>query len=329
MIQHSVKSSQSAVLGIDGGGTRSLAVAVGLNGQTMATAEAGSLNFFGAGLAEARRNLERLVKSIERQLPAKTRITRVVVGCAALFADATDEESEALCRGILPGARTRVMSDCQTAWFGATLGRPGVVMVAGTGSIVLAQSGTGKLCRVGGWGHILGDEGSAYWIALESVKAAIAASEGRGPNTTLVRSVREWFAVRQLTELVPIIHQPGFAKDKFAALSGFLAGSRAPSDTIFHRICRRAGEALARQTLAAARAAGMKMKMLPVHLVGGVVEKNSLVRQSLIAALKKKRGVRVSRPALSPVLGAAALALRDAGTELTPAVVKRLAASHR
>jgi hypothetical protein len=73
----------------------------------------------------------------------------------------------------------------------------------------------------------------------------------------------------------------------------------------------------------------MKMKTLPVHLVGGVVEENSLVRQSLIATLKKKRRVRVSRQALPPVLGAAALALRDAGIELTPAVVKRLAASRR
>src|SRR5689334_3015054 len=89
MIQHRMKSGQTAVLGIDGGGTRSLAVAVDLKGKILATAKAGSLNFFAAGLAEARQNLKRLVNSVDRQLPTKTRVTRAVVGCAALFTDAT------------------------------------------------------------------------------------------------------------------------------------------------------------------------------------------------------------------------------------------------
>ena len=329
VIQRRMKSSQTAVLGIDGGGTRSLAVATDLKGKILAAAKAGSLNFFGAGLAEARQNLKRLVNSVDRQLPTKTHVTRVVVGCAALFTDATDAEKRRLCGGILPGSGTRVVSDCQTAWFGATLGEPGVVVVAGTGSIVLAQSRTGELCRIGGWGHIVGDEGSAYWIALESVKAAIAANEGRGPNTSLARHVCGWFGVNELMELVPIIHQSGFAKEKVAALSGFLAAGRARRDPVFRRICRRAGQALAGQTLAAAKAAGLKMKPLPVHPVGGVVERNSLVRKSLIASLKKKRSVRVCRPALSPVLGAAALALRDAGIELSPMLMKQLAASCR
>ncbi|HXT40458.1 MAG TPA: BadF/BadG/BcrA/BcrD ATPase family protein [Candidatus Angelobacter sp.] len=324
-----MKSGQTAVLGIDGGGTRSLAVAVDLDGQILATAKAGSLNFFGAGLAEAQQNLKRLISSIDRQLPTKTRVTRVVVGCAALFTDATDAEKRRLCGGIVPESRTRVVSDCQTAWFGATLGRPGVVVVTGTGSIVLTQSRTGELCRIGGWGHILGDEGSAYWIALESVKAAVLATERRGPNTSLARHVCDWFGVNELVELIPIIHQSGFAKEKFAALSGFLADGRARRDLVFRRICRRAGQALAGQTLAAAKVAGLKIKSLPVHLVGSVVERNSLVRKSLIAALEKERSVRVCRPALSPVLGAAALALRDAGIELSPMLTKQLAASYR
>ena len=169
-----MKRNDPAFIGLDGGGTHSFAIAVDSAGRKLATAKAGSLNFFGSGLPSARRNLKKLAASLKRQLPPETQIDRIVVGCAALFSDATNAEKEKLCRGILPLERTRVVSDCQTACFGATLGRPGVVIIAGTGSIVVAQNEDGRQKRVGGWGHILGDAGSAYWMAVEAVKAAIA-----------------------------------------------------------------------------------------------------------------------------------------------------------
>ena len=324
-----MKQNRPVFIGIDGGGTRSLVVAIDRDGLVLAAAEAGSLNFFGAGLTEARRNLSRLVKSVERQLPAKTRVRRAVVGCAAFFTEATEEEKKTLCGGILPLARTRVISDCQTACHGATLGRPGVVVIAGTGSIVLAQNKTGEPHRVGGWGHILGDEGSAYWIAVESVKAAIATHERPGKKTTLGNQIRDWFRVKRLTELVPIIYQPRFTKEKFAALAGFIAANGGLNDEVFRQICRRAGQMLAAQALAAAREVGLKLKPLPVYPIGGVIEQNALVHDSFIAALKRAQSIQLCPPQLPPVLGAAALALSDAGISLTPTRAKRMAASYR
>src|SRR5438309_7714334 len=153
-----MKRTESAFIGLDGGGTHSLAIAVDSAGRKLAAAKAGSLNFLGSGLPSARRNLKKLAESLVREL---SQIDRIVVGCAALFSDATKAEKENLCRGILPLERTRVVSDCQTACFGATLGRPGTVIIAGTGSIALAQNEAGQHKRVGGWGHIVGDAGSA------------------------------------------------------------------------------------------------------------------------------------------------------------------------
>src|SRR5213075_184714 len=150
-----MKRNEPAFIGIDGGGTHSFAIAVDSTGSKLTTADAGSLNFFAAGLPKARRHLKELSESLERQLPRKIQIARIVVGCAALFSDATKVETKNLCGGILPLDRTRVVSDCQTACFGATLGGPGVLIIAGTGSIVVAQNEAGQHQRVGGWGHIL------------------------------------------------------------------------------------------------------------------------------------------------------------------------------
>jgi len=317
--------NEPVYIGIDGGGTHSFAIAVDSTGRMLATAEAGSLNFFGAGLPTARRSLKKLRESLERQLPPKTQIDRFVVGCAALFSDATNAEKEKLCRGILPLERTRVVSDCQTACFGATLGRPGVVIIAGTGSIVVAQNEDGQQQRVGGWGHILGDEGSAYWMALEAVKAAIAA--GEGTKTRFGRFVRQWFKVKKLTEVVPIVHCPDFTKERFATLASHLARKVGRRDAVFSEICQRGGRALASQALTAVKLARVKTRPLPVYLVGGVLTNNAVVRAGLVTALKNSCAVRVVKPRLSPLVGAAALALGDAGIELTAEAVSNLASS--
>jgi len=319
--------SQPVVTGIDGGGTHSVAVAADPAGQVLAEARAGSLNFLSSGLTVARQNLKKLVGLLRRRLPSGTQFRKTVIGCAALFSDATNAEKKNLCRGILPMERTRVVSDCQTAAFGAIAGRTGVVVLAGTGAIVAARNVAGRLTRVGGWGHILGDAGSAYWIAIESVRAAIAAEEGLGPKTGLGPVIRRWFHAGRLIDIVPAVHRPDFTKENLAALSSHLARKLGSHDAVFRAICRRAGRELAAQAWAALKRARLRRRPVTVCLAGGVLTNNDLVRASLIAALKQSCPIRVAKPRLSPVLGAAAMALGDAGVELTADLVANLAKS--
>ncbi|MBI3417804.1 MAG: hypothetical protein HY043_21135 [Verrucomicrobia bacterium] len=314
---------QRLVVGIDGGATTSHGVAVDATGAVCAMAHAGSLSFFGSSLAETRRNLSRL----KAALPPVTDVENFVVSSAALFDEATPDQKEMLCLGILPLERTRLLSDCQSALFGATLGQPGLLVISGTGSISVAQNADSKIVKVGGWGHLLGDEGSAYWIASEAIKAAIAAATGLGPATTLGESVCGFFKVRSLEDLIPVLHHPHFTKEKLAALARHLTGTVASADSVLQTIFTRAGCELARQALAAAKLCNLRLDPIPLYLVGRVIEKNSLVRDSFLATIRREINVAITPPKLSPPLGAAALALVDSGITLTDDVVTRLASS--
>ncbi|MBL9136771.1 MAG: hypothetical protein JNK85_12915 [Verrucomicrobiales bacterium] len=316
------------VIGIDGGGTYSFGVAVDPSGQALATAKAGSLNFFGTSLQEARRSLTQLVHSLETALPLGNQLRYTVIGSAALFSEATPREKEMLCRGIVPLETTRLVSDVMTAYHAAGLGKPGVLIVGGTGSSFLARNERGEFAQVGAWGHLLGDEGGAYWIGRECIRAAIAASEGTGPATCLLGVVLRWFDVKSLTDIVPIIYSPKYSKDRFAALAGFAAQQAEPSDPVWLRICENAGRELARQAVAAARLVDLRIRPVPIWLNGSVVRHNAVVRESLFRAMQEDLNVQDQPMLLAPLLGAAALALNAAGFDVGPEVVTRLATSY-
>ncbi len=316
------------VIGIDGGATYSYGVVVDFQGRALAAAKSGSLNFFGTSLQEARRSLTQLVHTLETTLPLGNRLVHTVIGSAALFSEATSREKELLCRGIVPLETTRLVSDVMTAYHAAGLGRPGVLIVGGTGSSFLARNENGDFAQVGAWGHLLGDEGGAYWIGRECIRAAIAAAECSGPATCLLDLVLRWFEVKALNDVVPIIYQPKYSKDRLAALAGFAAQHADPSDHVWIDVCQRAGRDLARQAIAAIRLVNLRARPVPVWFNGSVVNKNAVVRETVSSTLRDQIPVTFEPMLLAPLLGAAALALQSAGIQADPPLVDQLAKTY-
>lgn len=316
------------MIGIDGGATYSFGVAVDATGRVLASSQSGSLYFFGSSLSESRRNLTDLIKSMEVRLPLGNEFSQIVMGNAALFMEASERERETLCRGIIPLDRTRVVGDSITTFHGASLGKPGILVLCGTGSIVLIQNGEGQFFQTGGWGHQLGDEGGGHWIAVQSIRAAIAAVEGRGPQTALVAEICRWFQVKELSDIVAAIYHPKFSKDKLAVLAEHLAVTLGEDDPGFNDVCRRGGEELARQTLAAVAVLGLDLDPVPLYLHGGVVTKNRVLREALVRSLQERLPVEVTPPALIPILGAALMALVGAGVHPSEDVVTTLRESY-
>lgn len=316
------------VVGIDGGATYSFGVAVDRSGRALAAAKSGSLNFFGTSLQEARRSLTQLVRALETSLPLGNQLNFTVIGSAALFSEGTPREKELLCRGILPLNETRLISDVMTAYHAASLGRPGVLVVGGTGSSFLARNERGQFAQVGAWGHLLGDQGSAYWIGRECIRAAIMALEGTGPATCLLEVILRWFDVKVLTDIVPIIYQPKYSKQRFAALAAFAAAHADAADPVWVDICDRAGRELAGQAVAAIRLVDLRLRPVPVWLNGSVVRLNAQVRESLFRHMGAQLPIQHEPMRLAPLLGAAALALTAAGVVVDEALLERLSTSY-
>ena len=111
-----------------------------------------------------------------------------------------------------------ITDDGRAALLGATGGRSGIILIAGTGSIAYGLRKDGGFIRSGGWGPILGDEGSGFWLGLRALKLIIRASEGRGQETSLSDIVKEKLEIDNLSQLVPFIHKGKLPRKKIAAL---------------------------------------------------------------------------------------------------------------
>ena len=207
----------------------------------------------------------------------------------------------------------RVAADMTVAWLGAFLGRPGIVVAAGTGSFAVGGHDLASLRRAGGNGFLVGDEGSAYWLGREAVRAALADVDGTGPPTGL-RMLIERQTGLDLASLVRTVHSSPGDRSVLAGLAPLVtraAGDGAPGsgdgaggegDPVARRIVESAADALADL----ARSIQRQFGPLPVAAVGGVLA--GPLRCHLA------RRVPLQDPAAEPAVGAALLAATDGPT---------------
>jgi N-acetylglucosamine kinase-like BadF-type ATPase len=172
----------SVLLGVDGGGTKTTALLADRAGRVVARGAAGGSNFKAAGEAAARAAIEAAV----RQAYAAAGLDfapplAAGLGLAGVDTPADVERQSAWAAGYLPGARIRVANDVELALWAGTPAGWGLAVIAGTGAIAYGRAPDGRAARVGGWGWLLGDEGSGFDIGLRARRGAVpTAAGGRG-----------------------------------------------------------------------------------------------------------------------------------------------------
>jgi N-acetylglucosamine kinase len=326
----------SYVLGIDAGGTRTTALLATAEGKAIATGAGGPGNFQAVGEDAARASIEAAIDGALAAAPdgpvAREQVAAVAAGLAGMHVPADYERFTALVGTLLPAARVRIYNDGEVALAAATGGREGIVVVAGTGSIAYGADRSGRSLRCGGWGYIIGDEGSAYAIARQALRAASQAADSRAPASTLVDAFTTALGVPAFDEILrPVYGPPVMTRHQLAALAPLVTQCAADGDAAAQVVLAEAGEELAALAITLARRLDLGAKSFAVACSGGVWKAGELVlepfRQRVLAAYPRAH---INSPLLTPVAGAALLAISVLGGDEPPgpAVVANLQATH-
>ncbi len=203
---------------------------------------------------------------------------------------------------VLGRGRVKALGDMQIALEGALGGGVGVVIVSGTGSVVFGRNRSGATFKVGGWGAVMGDEGSAQWIARQALAGAAHAVDGTGPRTRLVPTFLRHFRARSLHGTVGLVYRDTTPR-ALGALAPLVVGAAREGDGVARSILRRGGEALAAQAAAAIRR--LRLRAPRVSYQGSVFRAGTVILTPLRRALQGFAPGATLAPPLLPPLGGA------------------------
>jgi N-acetylmuramic acid 6-phosphate etherase len=306
------------VLGIDAGGTKTVAwlARCARAGEPVVVGRgtAGAANPQTVGWAETTANLDRAVAAAFDQTSLD--IEPVAAAVLAVAGSDRDENRTALgdwAKRRRLARRFRVVHDALPVLAAGSPDGSGVALVAGTGSLAFGRSPDGRTARAGGWGYLLGDEGSGYAVAIAGLRAAARCADGRGPATRLLERLLGRLTLQEPPELVSAISRLAADRAAIAALAEVVTATADGGDTVAEQIIDKSARELTQMVAAVARKLDLPSGEFPLALAGGLL----LGSQSLQAGLTTHLNALGLLPgALSevpqPVVGALKMAQADA-----------------
>jgi len=264
------------LLGIDGGGTRTAAWLTDERKGVLARVEAGPSNPVKAGFASAQHEILRAYRQACRQ--ARTRpgmLDAVCVGLAG--SDSPDVHGRLLrwLRKAIPARAYLLTSDTEVALSAALGHAPGIVVIAGTGSISYGRDQQGRQLRCGGWGSLFDDAGAGYDLGRKAVGCALRALDGRGKTTRLAASLCRELGLGRLTDAVA---RP-YAPQDIAALFPVVLREAMNGDRVARELCNQAAEDLAALALTLIARFEWKRRAVRVICAGGVFRSSPMIRR--------------------------------------------------
>lgn len=284
-------------LGVDGGQTATKVVVGDETGRIVGRGRSGPCNHVGAG-EDGREKLCRAVaEAVEQALNGPLRDVRFEAAYCGMSGGPADKRE--ILAELLLADRLEATTDAHAALLGALAGEPGVVVISGTGSIALARTADGKTARAGGWGYVFGDEGSAFDIVRQALRAALRYEEGYGPETALGYRLEREAGCSDANQLLHAWYTAEWPRSRVAGLLPVVVEAAEAGDSVARALLEAAGQALAALAVAARRAAFASDERWPVSYVGGVFDAAPRVLEAF-----SRRVDPVVPPAAPPDVGA-------------------------
>jgi len=303
-------------LGVDGGQSGTTALIGDETGRILGRGEGGPCNHAAAeeGRARLERAIGQSVGAASEQAGLDPGAARFAVACLGMSGGPDDKE--AILAGLLRADRLLVTHDAAIALSGATGTGQGIAVIAGTGPIAFACNAEGRTARAGGWGYVFGDEGGAFDIARQALRAALRVEEGWGPPTSLRQVLCEATGSSSANQVLHRFYGPEWPRARVATLAPLVDEAAVNGDHVAQHILENAAQELA---LLAASVRGQLWKPgdgVEVAYIGGVFQSRRLLERFRML-VEFVEGNRCVSPRYRPAEGALIEAYRSVG--LSPA----------
>ncbi|MBM3497284.1 MAG: hypothetical protein FJX74_01315 [Armatimonadetes bacterium] len=317
------------VVALEGGGSKTIALAVEASGQVVASGRGGSSLALYVGEKGA-------VQAVEEALGAVAKAVDpgdVVLVAGAMVGRGFSADPSDVVGRLFPTARLLPLHEGNAALRGATLEAAGAVALSGTGAFGRAVGEAGREGHVGGNGPLVGDEGSGHWIAVEAIRRALWSRDGRGPATALVEGICRHYELERLGWIIGRLYgEDRMNRHEIASLAPVVVEASRAGDAVAGEILAEAARLLAAQVVAAIRrvteAGDAWSGAVPFGCTGGVLlgspELRALVAREVASFVPE---IEPREPRLPPVGGVAVEALQAVGILTDEAVVGTLAGS--
>lgn len=310
-------------IGVDGGGTHTAAIAMSDKGEILGRTIGGQTNLYNSDLETARMNLNKTIDDLLEKYHIED---FECISMGMPFLDYAPEEHfvDKFISGMFPSEKVEMHSDVFMALMGMTLGEPGIMVVSGgTGSIALAVDKNEKVHILGGWGHLFQDEGSAYYIAIQGIIAALKSVEGLGEKTILEDKVLEYFNSETHRELIEIFYNPPISVSEMAGFGKEVIGAAKKGDSVAASIVEKAVKILVEYTHILLEK--FRSEDCTIGIFGSVFLENSNISDSFIQqVLAKHPRVKIGFPEFKPEIGAIFYALQKRGYIINQAMLRNI-----
>ncbi|MEM7716715.1 MAG: BadF/BadG/BcrA/BcrD ATPase family protein [Cyanobacteria bacterium P01_A01_bin.68] len=336
------------VLGIDGGGSKTVCILMDDKCEILGRGEAGSSNYQSVGIEATKYSIESAIYNaiIEKE---NIKIAAICLGLAGvgrakdieviksivedIISSQTSEEtppqadsaeismeetppqpSPQAGRGsfFCKNCNMIISHDALIALVGGIGNDVGIVVAAGTGSIIFGRNHRGETKRVGGWGYLLGDEGGAYKIAVAGMEGALRAYDGREISTSLVENFKNHLGLKSIEELIEVVYRRGWGVKEIAALAPIVDNAAASGDEVANQIIDNALEELVKATVTVINGIFSGRKSLEIVTTGSVWKSKCKMWERFNTSINKKfPEVEVILPRFEAVYGAGLLALKS------------------
>jgi N-acetylglucosamine kinase-like BadF-type ATPase len=293
----------SYVVGIDAGGTKTVGLLADETGHVVAKARGGGANLQVQGELGAEKVLYDVLETLEPPAP----IDALCLGMAGVDRPGEKEIVLGMLRRLGQRRAVRIENDAFIALVAGAPERTGIVVVSGTGSVAYGVDPAGQIARSGGWGYLLGDEGSGYWLGHAAVRRGIRAADGRGPATTLGDRVSEKLGLEVPAGLVEWFYDEKRSRHRVAELASLVEEAARDGDESARELLDQAAFHLA----SAARAVASQLSFpgsFSMVLAGGAFRACPSLFQRMEDCPDLPRA-RVVRLEVEPARGAVTLAL--------------------